>query len=423
MQEASLATKDPLVFMGAQQTTLDNLVLIDAIFRARDSESGQLRPSFRNSPILDAWNLRRDTIIWGNRLTADEAIKMEYFSKAMNSPGIKSDSEKDGDTVCDDSAMEAQRATGNSVTMSASASEQMFVDMILRTRRRESGIPHDTMYGLLGLIPIEAQSLLLNLGVSYETSYSDTCHHYTSVLLQATADLRLINCSKTEISGQPSWVPDLRYLEPSTTFLGKGTANPILVSTDSKLLSVHGVVIGTCLHHVDGKPRSTYRYTGSDSERVKEVEQNIFAPSAMTRGVPCLDIVWELLEFVAQSTEFGTPGNLDHRKQIYERMKSSQSIGRYDFEWAADILDSLSHAYAVLEDGRIVMAKRTQAVHIAEGDELCLLGNSPYPTLLRPCGQRYQLISHCQMLDGSLKNEKSHLDLLSKRPTKVFTIE
>jgi hypothetical protein len=69
-------------------------------------------------------------------------------------------------------------------------------------------LPHDYIYGLLGLVGI--QTLPSVLTPDYNKPYPQVCREYARFIFENTRDLTILLRSHSEISGVPTWVPGFR---------------------------------------------------------------------------------------------------------------------------------------------------------------------------------------------------------------------
>ncbi|PYI02390.1 hypothetical protein BO78DRAFT_432913 [Aspergillus sclerotiicarbonarius CBS 121057] len=75
-------------------------------------------------------------------------------------------------------------------------------------------IPHDTIYGVLGLWQyVRRREFPQELTPDYHLSYAQVCCQYSAYLLGLTRDLRIIAKRRVDFQTTvPSWVPDMRYI-------------------------------------------------------------------------------------------------------------------------------------------------------------------------------------------------------------------
>jgi Heterokaryon incompatibility protein (HET) len=106
----------------------------------------------------------------------------------------------------------------------------------------ESSIPHDRLYGILGMLDLT--KLPETLVPDYRQSYDLVCEEYTRFLIGSTGDLRILSIGdeRTRDESTPSWVMDPRFLkamlvEPNVRHTG-------FFSDDGRALSVEGVNCG-----------------------------------------------------------------------------------------------------------------------------------------------------------------------------------
>jgi hypothetical protein len=107
-------------------------------------------------------------------------------------------------------------------------------------------LPHDNIYGLLGLVGIEALPPLLM--PDYNRPYPQVCQEYARFVIENTRDLSLLLRPSREIGEVPSWVPDFR--QHNTYWRAKNTEknlSPIVFSDDGNRMTILGFRLGSCV--------------------------------------------------------------------------------------------------------------------------------------------------------------------------------
>lgn len=84
------------------------------------------------------------------------------------------------------------------------------LNLLLRyTNNRTSSVPHDKVYGLLGMANLSA--IPPSLVPNYRLPYAEVCYQYARFIIETTRDLTILPRENNDLSGVSSWVPDLRY--------------------------------------------------------------------------------------------------------------------------------------------------------------------------------------------------------------------
>jgi hypothetical protein len=109
----------------------------------------------------------------------------------------------------------------------------------------EATLPHDYIYGLLGLVGSGALPLLLT--ADYEKPYPQVYQEYARFIVQNTGNLSIILRTDSDIDGFPSWVPDFRshnsvWREPEESLY------PISFSNAGNAMTLLGLELGLCTH-------------------------------------------------------------------------------------------------------------------------------------------------------------------------------
>jgi hypothetical protein len=110
-----------------------------------------------------------------------------------------------------------------------------------------AALPHDHIYGLLGLVGIEM--LPSALKPDYNKPYAQVCQDYARFIFESTGDLSLLVRLDSKISGVPSWVPDFR--SDNSLWGPKGTEknlSPLSFSDDGNRMTMPALELGSCIH-------------------------------------------------------------------------------------------------------------------------------------------------------------------------------
>jgi hypothetical protein len=115
---------------------------------------------------------------------------------------------------------------------------------------KQSTIPHDHVYGILGLLD---DHLPEYLKPDYKLPFERVCQNYARFIIEATQNLRIIEAHTSELDSCPSWVPDFRYLTDIREYNGVSTKSAVRFSADGQQLTVEGKPMGRVLdcscHH------------------------------------------------------------------------------------------------------------------------------------------------------------------------------
>jgi len=124
---------------------------------------------------------------------------------------------------------------------------EKLVWIITNIGSRASTVPHDHIYGVLGLI--NTAELPQMLMPDYRKSYSEVFKEYTRYLIEQTKDLRPLMCIQESLADdQPSWIIDFQSclpwaLEPKVPHSGSFSGN-------GEQLIVEGVMTGNTIMYL-----------------------------------------------------------------------------------------------------------------------------------------------------------------------------
>jgi hypothetical protein len=107
--------------------------------------------------------------------------------------------------------------------------------------KKQSTVPHDQVYGMLGLLESQLPG---HLKPDYRLPFERVCQDYARFILEDTGDLKIIEAHWSELEECPSWVPDLRYLDPPRKRHAASAMGAVRFSADGQKLTVEGVPMG-----------------------------------------------------------------------------------------------------------------------------------------------------------------------------------
>jgi hypothetical protein len=121
---------------------------------------------------------------------------------------------------------------------------------------KQSTIPHDHVYGMLGLLEDQLPEYLKP---DYKLPFKRVCQDYGRFIIEATQNLKIIEARKSELEACPSWVPDFRYLTSIREFPTASTTGAVRFSADGQQLTVEGIPIGRVLSCSCNHPKAEIR--------------------------------------------------------------------------------------------------------------------------------------------------------------------
>lgn len=262
------------------------------------------------------------------------------------------------------------------------------------TSNRTSSMPHDKIYGLLGMANLIA--IPPSLAPNYRLPYAEVFYQYAKFIIETTGDLTILFRENNGLSGVSSWVPDLRYrglarrLQPSHAVRGSPRINSI------GNLVTQGVSIGTITTSYTTKRESA----GSlDLVRLHIFDETILKPSSRNRNVPP-EIVFEewVRSYILGKLSFGNIDDVQRDTATGKGMRNLQ---------CDRILEACERVHFLLDDGRIGVNNQEQQRYAIsqEGvsDVVCILKGSNYPSRLRPVAGGYVFMGSCGIIDQKVE--------------------
>jgi hypothetical protein len=241
-------------------------------------------------------------------------------------------------------------------------SNQIFY-LLRSTIGRKCSLPHDLVYGILGMADLTKlpQSLIPNYALPFSKVYWD----YTKYIVENTGSLSLLPCSENHLQGVPSWVPDLRY-SISRQDSTPSTADSFSFSADGNELTIRGVEFARVLGRLERQDYMT-------RSCMREFVETILTAAAWIRRRPLEDIFVEWLKDVVQ-----TPGSTTHLSNRWPTVESFiesfeaglEYIGegfRFDPLFIDLGIRVCSHYICLLDNGDIVHCNYPRALQ--DGNE------------------------------------------------------
>ncbi len=177
------------------------------------------------------------------------------------------------------------------------------VRLVAKMGGQRATVPHDYIYGLLGLV--DSWTLPSHLAPDYTLPHARVFADYARFLIRRTGDLRLLMDRASHpdcLEGTPSWVPNFGTYsadlesepEPQTRHVGGFV-------TDSRILVAQGTKVAEVLHHHAPERDEDGRFIASNMEQsLREFHDKILAVSAKMRSEPVSHVAWKWLEGLFQ---------------------------------------------------------------------------------------------------------------------------
>jgi hypothetical protein len=288
-------------------------------------------------------------------------------------------------------------------------------DALCRISGKKTTLPHDRIYGLLGMT--SSAPLPVPLRPDYSQPFAQVFQNYARFLVESTSYLDILELGVNRLPKDqcPSWVPDfsqkmVRQTRPPTTSLGA-------ISNDGKCLSVTGVILG--------KVEAVYEYKNTEGN-LKDA-----SPSEISN-----DHVWSTFSNLAGSIlqPAAKLGRSEFRAVLKEwaKLALSLSIKGGDVEGFVIALDNLLQSrsisgtetlndtwnlslqpfipqiwhfvkdieYLLLHDGTICICPGWQEPSLV-GDLVCIFRGNTGETVIRPIStEGFKVLNICTPIHG-----------------------
>ncbi|KAK3356844.1 heterokaryon incompatibility protein-domain-containing protein [Lasiosphaeria hispida] len=268
-------------------------------------------------------------------------------------------------------------------------------DLLHQTTHRTASLPHDYLYGLLGLLT-HPGDLPTTLTPNYSTPFAAVFHAYTMYIVAATGDLEHLPTVRNQLTGVPSWVPDLRFAgQRATSPLTESFAS---FSADGTRLFARGVVLGAVdvvFRAAEEKP-ADYEAALGILERVRET---VFARACGVRGCG-MGEVWGL---VGADRVLGT---VCEEFAAFEALMEpgEEEEGEEERRWACRAFAErfVQGQFFMTGDGIMGIDERyadpvLDVMPEGVNDVLCVLKGAASPFRLRPVPGGYSLVGSCDV--------------------------
>jgi hypothetical protein len=231
------------------------------------------------------------------------------------------------------------------------------------TGRRSCTVPHDHVYGILGMVDLK--SFPKSLLPDYELPFAQVCKEYAKFVIEGVRDLSILVCHENELEGVPSWVPDLRY---GTIIRKISTHCSVSFSADGSRMTVQGVQIARILARSERLEENAHT--------LRHFAETILTAAAWTRKLPLHEVFMEWMEGVIHQFDDVTK-DFSGEHQSMERLVEEfehfvDAKGRFTgneafvkFAYVASTLTALHPC--VLDSGNVVHCLYPKGIQ--EGEE------------------------------------------------------
>jgi hypothetical protein len=283
---------------------------------------------------------------------------------------------------------------------------------------KQSTIPHDHVYGMLGLLDDQLPEYLKP---DYKLPFERVCQDYGRFIIEATQNLKIIEARKSELEACPSWIPDFRYLTDMHEYDVVSTTGAVRFSADGQQLTVEGIPIGrvlSCSCNYQSTSESVFDHLdvindvilmGSARLTQRPIEAVFtvwFETMLDGKFIIPLDSVSNIQTMESLISDFTTAfEKLDSCPEIRPRRQNMLDDSLASIEVSQVVRFLTSSEYCLLETGDIAICRpkksEPQTRH-HEGDAAWALKGCEKLSILRPEEGGYTYAGHCQVLQPGI---------------------
>ncbi|KAH7378107.1 heterokaryon incompatibility protein-domain-containing protein [Cadophora sp. MPI-SDFR-AT-0126] len=402
LQEAVLPRQDPALIMGLKVTGLWTLMELQECVAAASLQGrfqGHLIEGDQQAPITSIlYNMYMLSLKISRRPMGFRSVALSVRAKIFG--GLSN------------WAFSLRAKLSFSERQSAGLSQSLIhfgeelLDRLCSFSEREATIPHDRIYGLLGLVGVP--HLPTYLQPDYNRSFAEVCFAYVKFFIKASNTLHVLSLGTSRFEGYPSWVSDF-----SESHLLDGETRATLVvpvfSRDERCISVPGVRLGeiVAVYHI----HEGYYGDLEDNPRdvlgmFLEFARKIMIPASRIRVCDVQLILEEWARLSTACSAFGARAS--------DILTLSEYIGQEPpSKWHPEALASVSAlrkyfrvtTHVLLNNGVICYwSNGSFMVHVRKpnkvGDFVYELKGTTLPTLLcaRNQGNGFEVTGTCHLL-------------------------
>ncbi|WZH47748.1 heterokaryon incompatibility protein-domain-containing protein [Fusarium acuminatum] len=264
----------------------------------------------------------------------------------------------------------------------------------------EATVAHDRLYALLGLLSCDP--LPRALLPDYTKPFEVLCHELVMFILAQTQDIRVLNLGTLgNLTGVPSWTPDLRNSWMARVNLTTCPGKCFNVSEDGKTLTMPAIVLGRCVS-VYGPAQPDPTTGGVPPSAFMALDEEIIQVASAIRKVTRMEVMAEWLKF--HLANIFTEERLDQDPSIVQRVmmvyvcmvhnQPLESLGsqfgtRVQLEGADGMVRNPTLQKSMVGQSIFVLQDGTAGQLLGEtvasaGDAMCIFPGISIPILVRP---------------------------------------
>ncbi|KAL2073860.1 hypothetical protein VTL71DRAFT_11186 [Oculimacula yallundae] len=346
VQEAVLARTDPVIMIGNEVTTLRTFAWLQACLLAGIEAGVYSTDGHFNNAMALYLDVFRTISSFSEELVAKKRLKAIHptqdIKKKPHRHIVRLMRRAFGK-----SEQTAQSQNGYDLQIFA----QELLERLTMFIRKQATIPHDRIYGLLGLT--ELPELPEDLLPDYDRPHGEVFLAYTKFIIENTNSISIILHGPNRHRGYPSWVPDLTAAPLDQSMTRTRYQSPIIQKDGC--LTVSGVRIGQVISlHYDDKPLKREFMAVNDfvhmSKAWADFESCILQPSSQIRNCAFEVVMNEWVGLGFRSSFGGKVEDLQALRVMIKNGGSCPSVGS-----CVEALRSTFSAFrhVLLDDGTI----------------------------------------------------------------------
>jgi hypothetical protein len=267
----------------------------------------------------------------------------------------------------------------------------------LLSRSRACSVPHDKIYGLLGMT--DTSQLPDHLKPDYGKKFEQVYQEYGVYIMKMTGSLSLLFSKRTDLLNSPSWVPDFRLLD--SIYRPEKHSGPVSFVDNGMTMIVEGWEVGVVAETYHGELGWSLQEGAPTQTIISSIITGFEAfldDVSRIRRVPKSECLTEWVQYNASwkdlTKEPVNSGRVQKfRARYVDFVLGNHEMRRFDDYVLARFLDK---PHLITRDGIMGGYDRVDR-HVRSGDLVCLIKGSFRPLILRRQGSsgHYTLVSTC----------------------------
>jgi hypothetical protein len=255
-------------------------------------------------------------------------------------------------------------------------------------------LPHDRIYGLLGLVGLE--TLPYPLTPDYGRPFPQVYQEYARFIIENTGSLSIILREENGMHEVPSWVPDFR--SPGAIWReSRPLSHSISFSGNGNRMTVLGVELGICAHIFNPSSREAFHTDPVILAGIQQLDDLIFKSSELrniSRDTALKD--WLESERTRQEHDLSIRGLKEVYHSILNEIRIQGRNQQTIHAWTSIARSVGMFSTFVTEDGILASLCRFDG-NAQPGDVMVAAKGALAPLLLRPKTENgeYEYLGYC----------------------------